>query len=36
MNCPCCGSVMEKKDDLGNSILFKCKECGLSDTVLKS
>lgn len=35
MKCPCCGSEMEKVDDLGKSILVKCKECGLSDTVLK-
>jgi len=36
MNCPCCGSKMEKSQDLGNSILMKCSGCGLSDTVLKS
>lgn len=36
MICPCCGSKMEKTQDLGNSVLMKCAECGLSDTSLKS
>ena len=35
VNCPCCGGMMEKVQDLETSILMKCKECGLSDTVLK-
>jgi len=35
MNCPCCGGVMEKAQDLEASVLMKCKECGLSDTVLR-
>jgi RNase P subunit RPR2 len=35
MNCPCCGGVMEKTRDLETSVLMKCKECGLSDTILK-
>jgi hypothetical protein len=36
MNCPCCGTKMEKTGEMENSIIMKCKECGLSDTVLKS
>jgi len=27
---------MEKEKELENSILMKCKECGLSDTRVKS
>jgi hypothetical protein len=36
MNCPCCGAKMEKSQDLESSVMMKCTECGLSDTVLKS
>jgi len=36
MKCPCCGKDMQKIKDLEKSILMKCVQCGLSDTVLKS
>ena len=36
MQCPCCGSKMEQEKELEHSILMKCKECGLSDTRVKS
>ena len=32
--CPCCGTKMQSEKILEKSILFKCPECGLSDTRL--
>lgn len=35
MKCACCGGHMLPEKDIGNSIIYKCAECGLSDTRLK-
>ena len=35
MKCACCGGDMLPEKDIGNSIIYKCGECGLSDTRLK-
>jgi DNA-directed RNA polymerase subunit M/transcription elongation factor TFIIS len=35
MRCPCCGGDMAPDKDIGNSIIYKCRECGLSDSKLK-
>lgn len=35
MKCACCGGEMAVESETGKSMLFKCKECGLSDTKLK-
>ncbi len=35
MRCPCCGDVMEPKEELEISIMYRCKGCKLSDTRLK-
>jgi uncharacterized Zn finger protein len=35
VKCACCGGDMLLDKDIGNSIVYKCKECGLSDTRLK-
>jgi hypothetical protein len=35
MKCACCGGVMKPDRDTGNSIIYKCSECGLSDSRLK-
>ena len=32
MTCPCCGSEMKIEKVLEKSSIFKCSECGLSDT----
>ena len=34
--CPCCGSEMKVEKVLEKSSIFKCSECGLSDTKLNS
>lgn len=34
MKCPCCGGEMIK-DEKEKLILFKCNECGLSNSQLK-
>ncbi len=34
--CPCCGSEMNIEKVLEKSSIFKCSECGLSDTKLNS
>lgn len=36
MNCPCCGSSMKKEKELEKTLVMKCVDCGLSDTVLKN
>ncbi len=36
MICPCCGSEMKIEKVLEKSSIFKCSECGLSDTKLNS
>ena len=36
ISCPCCGSEMKLERVLEKSSLFKCIECGLSDTKLNS
>jgi hypothetical protein len=35
MKCACCGGDMMTEKDIGNSILYKCADCGLSDTRIK-
>jgi hypothetical protein len=35
MKCACCGGDMKPDKDTGNSIIYKCPECGLSDSRLK-
>jgi hypothetical protein len=35
MKCACCGGDMKPERDTGNSIIYKCSECGLSDSRLK-
>ena len=35
MECACCGAEMLPDRELENTITYKCKECGLSDTRLK-
>ena len=35
MKCACCGGDMLTEKDIGNSIVYKCVECGLSDTRVK-
>jgi hypothetical protein len=35
LKCPCCGAEMTPDRDIGASTIFKCSECGLSDSVLK-
>jgi hypothetical protein len=36
MKCACCGGDMLPDRDIGSSILYRCKDCGISDTRLKS
>ena len=36
MTCPCCGAEMKIEKVLEKSCLFKCSECGLSNTKLNS
>lgn len=36
MLCPCCGSEMNLEKTLEKSSIFKCSQCGLSDTRLNS
>jgi DNA-directed RNA polymerase subunit M/transcription elongation factor TFIIS len=33
--CACCGGDMVPEKDIGNSVIYKCAECGLSDTRLR-
>ena len=35
MKCACCGSDMLQDRDIGNSVIYKCTDCGLTDTRLK-
>ncbi|QUC65057.1 hypothetical protein NsoK4_01945 [Nitrosopumilus sp. K4] len=35
-SCPCCGSEMKLEKTLEKSSIFKCPECGLSDSKLNS
>ncbi len=35
MKCACCGADMSPEKDIGSSVIYKCAECGLSDTRLK-
>jgi uncharacterized Zn finger protein len=35
MKCACCGGDMLTEKDIGNSVFYKCVECGLSDTRVK-
>ena len=35
MKCACCGSDMLPERDIGSSIVYKCADCGLSDTRIK-
>jgi hypothetical protein len=35
MKCACCGGDMLPEKDIGSSVIYKCAECGLSDTRLK-
>jgi hypothetical protein len=36
MKCACCGGDMLTEKDIGNSVLYKCADCGLSDTRIKN
>jgi hypothetical protein len=35
MKCACCGAEMLPDKELENTIIYKCKECGLTDSRLK-
>lgn len=35
MKCACCGSEMLPHEESSKTIVFKCKECGLSNSILK-
>jgi DNA-directed RNA polymerase subunit RPC12/RpoP len=35
MDCACCGAEMLPDKELEKTIIYKCKQCGLSDTRLK-
>lgn len=35
MKCACCGGGMFNDKDIGDSIIFKCRDCGLTNTILK-
>ena len=35
MECACCGAEMLPDRELEKTIIYKCKQCGLSDTRLK-
>jgi transcription elongation factor Elf1 len=35
MKCACCGTEMLPDKELEKTIIYKCKECGLSDSRLK-
>lgn len=35
MKCACCGGDMLLEKDIGNSLIYKCTECGLSDSRVK-
>ena len=35
MKCACCGGDMLPDQDIGNSVVYKCKDCSLTDTRLK-
>jgi hypothetical protein len=35
MNCACCGSEMLPDSELENVVIYKCKECGLTNSMLK-
>jgi hypothetical protein len=35
MKCACCGGDMLTEKDIGNSVSYKCADCGLSDTRIK-
>ena len=35
MKCACCGSEMLPDKELEKTVIYKCKECGLSDSKLK-
>jgi DNA-directed RNA polymerase subunit RPC12/RpoP len=35
MKCACCGANMLQDKELENTIIYKCKECGLTDSRLK-
>jgi hypothetical protein len=35
MKCACCGVDMLPDKELENTIIYKCKECGLTDSRLK-
>jgi len=35
MKCACCGGDVLSEKDIVNSVVYKCVECGLSDTRLK-
>ena len=35
MKCACCGGDMLVDNELEKTIIYKCRECGLSNTELK-
>jgi len=35
MKCACCGGDMQPENDIGNSVVYRCADCGISDTRLK-
>lgn len=36
MKCACCGGDMLRDKELEKTIIYKCKECGLSNTELRA
>ena len=34
LKCACCGSEMLPHEENGKAIVFKCKECGLTNSML--
>ena len=35
MQCACCGANMLLEKELEKTVIYKCRECGLSNTELK-
>jgi hypothetical protein len=35
VKCACCGSDMLPDRDIGSSIIYRCTDCGLTDSRLK-
>jgi len=35
MKCPCCGGEMTASQVLDRTVIYKCSQCGLSNSILK-